>query len=282
MVFAILVGIGITSFVMSDRFATSEEWVIHTHEVISELKSVSADLSEAENARRGFLLIGDGTLLVDFDVALQTLPQRLKHLQAMTTDNPRQQQRLAQLEPLMAQRLELLSKSVQLQRQDPSATEQQQEFTRQGVALTDKIRSLLFAMEQDENQLLRLRSNVTAVRQHNASLFLVLAFLLASMLLVSLFLLMSSEVVRRTWAELQARDNEEKFRLMVNGIQDHAIIRVDLEGRITTWNRGSRAFVWVPFSGDHRGTFPPSVQHVRIGHAAATFAHGPRARPCHR
>ena len=238
-VFAILVGIGITSFVLSDSFANSEEWVIHSHEVISELKSVSADLSEAENARRGFLLIGDGTQLVDFDVALQTLPQRLKHLQVMTTDNPRQQQRLAQLEPLMAERLELLSKSVQLQRQDPSATEQQQEFTRQGVALTDNIRSLLFAMDQDENQLLQQRSNVTAVRQHHASLFLVLAFLVAAMLLVSLFLLMSSEVVRRTWAELQAKENDEKSRLMVNGIQDHAIIRVDLEGRITTWNRGA-------------------------------------------
>ena len=238
-VFAILVGIGITSFVMSDSFATSEEWVIHTHEVISELKSVSADFSEAEDARRGFLLTRDETLLVDFDVALQTLPRRLKHLQVMTSDNPRQQQRLAQLEPLMAQKLELLSKSVQLQRQDPSATQQQQEFTRQGMALTDNIRALLFAMEQDENQLLQLRSNVTAVRHRNASLFLVLAFLVASMLLVSLFLLMSSEVVRRTWAELQARENEEKFRLMVNGSQDHAIIRVDLEGRITTWNRGA-------------------------------------------
>jgi len=238
-VFAILVGIGIASFVMSDRFATSEELVIHTHEVISELKSLSADLSEAENARRGFLLMGDGTQLVDFDVALQTLPQRLKRLQTMTTDNPRQQRRLAELQPLIAQRLELLTKSVQLQRQDPSATQQQLEFTRQGIALTDNIRALLFAMEQDEDQLLRQRSNVTAIRQQKASLFLVLAFLLASMMLVSLFLLMSSEVVRRTWAELQARESEEKFRLMVNGIQDHAIIRVGLEGRITTWNLGA-------------------------------------------
>lgn len=238
-VFAILVGIGITSFVMSDSFANSEEWVVHSQEVISELKSVSADLSEAENARRGFLLMGDGTQLVDFDVALQALPQRLKRLQIMTADNPRQQRRLAELQPLMAQRLELLSKSIQLQRQDPSATQQQLEFTRQGVTLTDNIRSLLFAIEQDEDQLLRQRSNVTAIRQHKASLFLVLAFLLASMMLVSLFLLMSSEVVRRSWAELQARESEEKFRLMVNGIQDHAIIRVDLEGRITTWNRGA-------------------------------------------
>ena len=77
--------------------------------MISELKSVSADLSEAENDRRGFVLTGDTTLLIDYDVALQTLPQRLKRLQAMTTDNPRQQQRLAELQPLMAQSLALLA-----------------------------------------------------------------------------------------------------------------------------------------------------------------------------
>jgi PAS domain S-box-containing protein len=70
-------------------------------------------------------------------------------------------------------------------------------------------------------------------------MILVLAFLLASMMLVSLFLLMSGEVTRRTRAELTSRENEEKFRLLVNGIQDHAIIRVDLEGRITTWNMGA-------------------------------------------
>ena len=153
-VFAILVGIGIASFVMSDRFANSEESVIHTHEVISELKSVSAELSEAESARRGFALIGDRTLLIDYDVALETLPRQLQTLQSMTTDNPRQQQRLAQLQPLMAQRLALLKKSIQLQQRDPSATEQQLEFTRQGVALTDKIGTLLNAMEQEEDQLL--------------------------------------------------------------------------------------------------------------------------------
>lgn len=239
MVFAFLVSIGIASYVMSDRFASSEGLVVHTHEVISELKSTSADLSEAESARGEFVLIGDTTLLIDFDIALQTLPQRLKRLQALTADNPRQQQRLVQLQPLVTQRLALLNESVQLRRQDPSATQQQLEFTRQSVTLSDKMRPILFAMYQDEDQLLRQRSSVSAIRQYKATTILVLAFLLASMVLVSLFLLMSSEVTRRTWAELQARDNEEKFRLLVSGIQDHAIIRVDLEGRIKTWNMGA-------------------------------------------
>ncbi|MFZ1133986.1 MAG: PAS domain-containing protein, partial [Candidatus Korobacteraceae bacterium] len=60
-----------------------------------------------------------------------------------------------------------------------------------------------------------------------------------AMILGALFLLMTSEVVRRTRAEAAAKENEEKFRLLVSGIQDYAIIRLDLDGRITTWNRGA-------------------------------------------
>jgi PAS domain S-box-containing protein len=241
--FASLVGIGITSYVVSDRFANSEELVIHTHAVISELKSVSAELSEAESARRGYALTGDRTLLIEPDVAIETLPGSLKQLQSLTVDNPAQQQRLAQLQPLIAQRLELLKQSIQLQRQDPSNTEQRVEFTRQGIALDDKIRPLLDQMQQEEDRLLRARSRVSAARQHKATMILVLAFLLASMLLVSVFLLMNAEVTRRTWAEMLAKDNEERFRLLVDGIQDHAIIRVDLEGRITTWNLGAERLI---------------------------------------
>jgi PAS domain S-box-containing protein len=238
-VFAVLVGIGIASYVMSDRFANSEEAVIHTHEVISELKSVAADLSAADSARRGYALIGDATLLIDYDVAKATLPGRLTHLQSLTVDNPEQQQRLTQIQPLIAQRLALLGDSIRLQQQDPSVSEQQLEFTRQGVALDDKIRPLLDGLEHEENRLLRVRSKVSAASQHKATMILVLAFLVASMLLVSLFLLMNGEMTRRQLAEMTAKDNEEKFRLLVSGIQDHAIIRVDLEGRILTWNQGA-------------------------------------------
>ncbi len=237
--FAILVGIGITSYVMSDRFATSEELVIHTHEVIFELKSLSGNLTAAQNARRGFVITGDPTLLIDYDEAIQGLPDNLKRLQVLTADNSLQQQRLAQLQPLIAEKLANWNTSIQLYRQDPSAVEQQKEFTLQGSLQSDKMRTLFDAMELEENQLLRDRSRVSVARQSKARIILVLAFLVASMMLVSLFLLMSSEVTRRTWAELQARDNEEKYRLLVNGIQDHAVIRVDLEGRITTWNMGA-------------------------------------------
>src|SRR5664279_881606 len=78
--FAILVGIGITSYIMSDRFTTSEEQVIHTHEVILELKSAFTDAVEAEDSRQGFVMTGDNILLIDYDDATRRIPGHLKKL----------------------------------------------------------------------------------------------------------------------------------------------------------------------------------------------------------
>jgi PAS domain S-box-containing protein len=246
-VFSVLVSIAIASYVMSDRFAGSEEAVIHTYEVISLLKGIAAQVSAAESAQRGYVLSGDRTLLIEYDVGLETIPNRLRLLQTLTADNPRQQQRVSQLQSSVDAMLPLLTRSVQLQERDPSAKEQQVDLTGQGAVLSSRILTLLNEMENEENQLLRQRSGISAAKHHRALTILVLAFLLAAMMLVSLFLLMNSEVTRRTRAELLAKESEEKFRLLVSGVPDHAIIRLDLEGRILTWNLGAeRLFGYRP------------------------------------
>ena len=43
----------------------------------------------------------------------------------------------------------------------------------------------------------------------------------------------------REWANKQARkQSEERFRLLVEGIEDYAIVLLDLDGKVATWNRG--------------------------------------------
>lgn len=41
-------------------------------------------------------------------------------------------------------------------------------------------------------------------------------------------------------AEREARESEERLRLMVEGVEDYAILLLDLDGTILTWNTGAR------------------------------------------
>src|SRR5215472_8401603 len=106
-VLALLVGTGIASYVMADRYAARQELVVHTYQVLSLIHDTSAKLEAAEGGRRGFVLTGDQTLLIDLDVALSVLPGRLDRLQVLTHDNAFQQKQIAQLRPLITERLNL-------------------------------------------------------------------------------------------------------------------------------------------------------------------------------
>ena len=50
---------------------------------------------------------------------------------------------------------------------------------------------------------------------------------------------LNKEIAERNRAEQELRQSEERFRVMVEGVKDYAILMLDPQGRIVTWNLGA-------------------------------------------
>lgn len=72
------------------------------------------------------------------------------------------------------------------------------------------------------------------------------------------FTVLLRDITEKKKVELQLRENEESYRLMVEGVRDYAIFMLDTKGNIMTWNEGAKRIKgYMPHEiiGKHFSTF---------------------------
>ena len=80
--------------------------------VSNEFAELTLDVVEAETGQRGFLLTGDENYLGPYTERAGLIAQRLKRLRQLTAGDTAQQERLGQLEGLVATKLAELDKTI--------------------------------------------------------------------------------------------------------------------------------------------------------------------------
>lgn len=140
----------------------SSTWVTHTFEVQTAIHGLASSLVDAETGQRGFLLTHREDFLEPYQAGVAGVEEQLRSMGALTADNPAQQQRLSELEPLVHDRLNVLADTIAQEKRGEHDAAIDAVNSGRGKYLMDKIRGVLRLMGNEEARLLSLRQEQLA------------------------------------------------------------------------------------------------------------------------
>jgi len=231
----ILVFAGWESYRNTTRFAEAVQWQTHTYEVLRTLDEVEARLVDAETGQRGYLLTGDEAYLEPYRMAIKNVDQVTRHLIDLTSDNPKQQKRIQDLEPLIENKLAELQNTIDLHRKGATAAASQIILQGSGKRAMDQIRSLVAEMANDENDLLRIRTQTANESITRSARTITIGTLVSILLLVLCFGLLSRELSERKRVQAALTKSEKWSSTTLGSIGD-AVIAADMNGAVTFMN----------------------------------------------
>lgn len=171
---ALLIGVpAVLAFRAEAKARHAFEWVTHTLSVGTAVQSLVNSLVDAETGQRGFLLTQREAYLEPYDAGRARVGQNFSDLRALTRDNPEQQQRLDEVEPLIRERLALLAETIALERGGDHDGALALVTSGRGKHVMDKIRGMLGVISNDEQRLLWLRQRQLKSEATQSTLLLV-------------------------------------------------------------------------------------------------------------
>ena len=90
-----------------------------------------------------------------------------------------------------------------------------------------------------QRQLLNERADQAKGSVQKVQIAIVTGDILAFVFLFAAALVIHHEMEKRRSAEQVLRDSEERFRLMVSEVKEYAILMLDPEGYVVSWNAGA-------------------------------------------
>lgn len=155
----IILAIGASAYVSTQRLVEANRWVTHTHQVIEGLQRVQRLLDDAETGERGFVLIGEERYLEPYDAAAGEIQPDIDALVELTGDNAAQQESLRQVRKLADAKLAQLRHTIQVRRQSGQQAAVEVILTDRGEKIMDELRGVVAEMKGREQQLLEERND---------------------------------------------------------------------------------------------------------------------------
>jgi diguanylate cyclase (GGDEF)-like protein/PAS domain S-box-containing protein len=188
----------------------------------------------AESAARGFALTGDLSFLETMRKAATSANQHEREVRLLTADNPRQQQRLDRLEPLLRERFQALDDLVDKRRLS-GADAVASMVRRAGFPLATAIESLCRDLQNEEYSLLKVRNIALDANMSRARNARTIAAVFSLLLLGAASALIRLDGRRRRKLETELRHEKDLFTTLMDTVPDSVYFK-DAESRFQRVN----------------------------------------------
>ena len=180
---AIMLIIGVVTYISTVSLVNNSNMVDHTHEVLKGLDSIVSYLKDSETGQRGYLITGENRYLEPYNASLSEIPLAIANVRDLTSDNSVQQARIRELEPLVAAKLAELKETIDLRRDVGFDAALEVVLTDAGKQVMDDLRGVITAMADEELVLLDVRAAATASTANTVKMSILVGTAIAFVLL---------------------------------------------------------------------------------------------------
>ncbi len=195
----ILLMVTVISYRTTQRFVSTARQVEHTHEVVRGLDLLQADLLKAEYANRNYVITGDETNVDEYQTFASSVNADLENLRRLTSDNPKQRQRLDGLQPVVTEKLTVMGKINDFQRVRNLA--EIDSIRPRGTFLREEAFRRLEEMKEEDRKVLNEQSAYFAADEQKNKFLSLAGFAVSFALLLVVFYLLNHDITDRKRAE---------------------------------------------------------------------------------
>jgi methyl-accepting chemotaxis protein len=271
-----LVLISIVCYRNANLLIETERWVAHSQQVRTDLAETLSQIKDAETGQRGYVLTGVESYLEPYQTAIGTIRSTLGDLKKLTEDNSSQQRRLASVSSVIDAKLAELKETIELRRTQGFDAALKVVLTNAGKTYMDQIRATVAEADQEEQALLKRRSEEARASADMTMTIILWGGLLGMVTVGVIGLFISRSLsdqigsavgqVRSSSTELQAAANQQ-----ASGAKEQAAAMQEISTTISELLATSRQIAESAQRGAHNAEQTASA--ARSGHGTVDMTH---------
>ncbi len=232
----VLSGVGAANYKNALLQAEATDWVAHTYLVTEALQDITAGMSQAESAVRGYAINRDPRVLEGLSEGAHTARGGLAAATKLTIDNARQQGVVDALAPLLQRRMLLLDELVRdADRGGPLVVPEE------AILVSGEIRRTVHQAIDDEHRLMDDRRARADQATHRTVASTAAGLVVSLALLGAVFATLSREIRQRTLVERSLRSKHALIDSLFQSSSDALYVK-DRDGRYLLINEAGARF----------------------------------------